>query len=1034
MKRLLVVPLMLGTTLVALAQGTRGRAPAGEPPAHVRSGRAVLVGHFNNPQQMLRLAFGLQPPHPVEEELFLQELTNPASPQFRRFLTADEWNARFAPTVQDEDAVLTWARSQGLRITQRWPNRLLVDVEATVDTIEKALNVTINNYALDGYTYFSNEREPSIPANLALLVRSIGGLNNLPEMQPANVHGKQPPGPIYRPGPVVGVGHSRRADGDRAKLPAPSNANEGPAPNFTNNFLDPTDIYTSNAYNYTALQNQGHCCNPFHDAGGSPPESSIALATFGNLRFNGTDFPDMLGFHNQYPYLAYNVTTITVNGGPAACTVTATQSCANDGETALDAEWSTATSNSFGSFLDTAHVYVYQSSGSAEDMYNAMLNDGHARIFSTSWSCTENAGCASSSTMDTRHNIFNAMAGQGWTMMTASGDRGATDDCSTTSVSYPASDPDVIGVGGTLLTLFNDGTFSSEVSWTGGTSANSCSGNNGGSGGGCSAHFSAPNFQSGSSQVCGSGSRSVPDISLNAAAGQNYFFNGSLSGVGGTSISSPMLAGFFAQEGAYLLYIGSLTGNDCGSLHLPCTPIGNANPFLYYFGLNPSYAPHYPFYDITSGCNSNDITAANNTLTSYCAGAGYDSVTGWGTANMLQLAWALNTYFAGDFAAPTVNFSGPPINTYFNTPQTVSWSISDISGNGAKPTGVAGFSKAWDSFLGDSSTKATPGSGDSFYSGPQSPLATTGSLILNSSLEGCHTAHVRAWDNGGSTAQSTYGPVCFDNIPPVVSCGFSDGVWHPTDVLISCTASDTLSGLANPADANFNLTTSVPVGTETSNAFTNSHAVFDKAGNSATGGPVGGNKVDKKAPSIAIATPAAAAAYILNEVVTANYSCADGGSGLATCAGPVASGSPINTASVGTKTFTVNATDIVANASAQSVNYDVTYKICLQYDPTKPTNGRAQNITLQLCDVNNVNVSMASIKVTATAVDGNPSKAQPLGNLNPGNVFLYGPSTSPGASYLYVLDSQGLGAGAHVLSFTVSGDPIVHSSPFVLKK
>jgi hypothetical protein len=54
--------------------------------------------------------------------------------------------------------------------------------------------------------------------------------------------------------------------------------------------------------------------------------------------------------------------------------------------------------------------------------------------------------------------------------------------------------------------------------------------------------------------------------------------------------------------------------------------------------------------------------------------------------------------------------------------------------------------------------------------------------------------------------------------------------------------------------------------------------------------------------------------------------------------------------------------------------------------------------------------------------------------LNPGNVFLYGPGTSPGASYLYVLDAQALGAGAHVLSFTVQGDPVVHSAGFALKK
>jgi Pro-kumamolisin, activation domain len=1034
MKKLLAVPFLLTVIVGAQSQSDPSRHPAGEPPLHVRNGAAVLVGHFPDPQQMLRLSFGLQPPHLVEEEAFLQQLQDPASPQFHRFLTAAEWNARFAPSPQDEDAVIAWARSIGLRITQRYANRLLVDVEAPLDTIEKGLSVRINNYAFEGYTYFSNEREPALPANLVTIVHSVGGLNNFPEMRPAGSHGPQPPGPIYRPGPVIGVGHSRKGDGDSSKRPsAHAIPNESPVPNITNNLYDPTDIYNSNAYNYAALQNQGHCCNPLHNGGGSPPESSIGLATFGNLHWNGSDFTDVLGFHNQYPYLAYNVTTIPINGGPGTCTVTATQSCANDSETTLDTEWSTATANSFGSYLDTAHVYVYQSSGSAEDMYNAMLSDGHARVFSTSWSCTENAGCASSSTMDTRHNIFNQMIGQGWTLMTASGDRGATDDCSTTSVSYPASDPDVIGVGGTLLSLFNDGTFQSEVAWTGGTSANSCSSNNGGSGGGCSVHFSAPGFQSGSSQACGSSSRSVPDISLDATGGENYYWNGVLRFAGGTSISSPMLAGFFAQSEAYLLYLGSITGNDCGSLHLPCTPIGNANPFIYYFGLNPTYAPHYPFYDITSGCNTNDITAGNSTLTSYCSGTGYDSVTGWGTANMLQFAWAMNTFFAGDFSAPSVAFSGPIISHYYNTSQTVSWTVTDVSGNGAKPTGVAGFTQAWDTNPDDSSSKATPGSGDGFYSGPQFPNATSGFLVLNNSHEGCHTVHVRTWDNGGSTADHTYGPVCFDDIPPFGSCGSSDGVWHPADVAIACTAGDTLSGLANPADASFNLTTSVPAGTETANAFTNTHTVFDNAGNSTTEGPVGGNMVDKKAPSITIATPAATQ-YILNQAVASSYSCADGGSGLATCVGPVASGSPIDTATVGTKTFTVNATDKVANAGAQSVSYDVTYKICLQYDPTKPTNGRAENITLQLCDVNDVNVSNMSITVTAVAVDGNPALAKSLGGLNPGNLFLYGPGTSPGASYLYVLDTQGLGVGAHVLTFQVQGDPIVHAAPFILKK
>lgn len=49
----------------------------------------------------------------------------------------------------------------------------------------------------------------------------------------------------------------------------------------------------------------------------------------------------------------------------------------------------------------------------------------------------------------------------------------------------------------------------------------------------------------------------------------------------------------------------------------------------------------------------------------------------------------------------------------------------------------------------------------------------------------------------------------------------------------------------------------------------------------------------------------------------------------------------------------------------------MTYKICLQYDPTKPSTGRSYQIQLQICDYNNINRSTSSITLTATAVDGN---------------------------------------------------------------
>jgi hypothetical protein len=880
MKQSTLVLCALAAATTALAQFNARPAPAGEMPPALRAGRARYSAHLDS-KQMLRVTVGLSHPHMEEEDQFIQELGNPKSPNYRKYLPEDEFIARFGPSADDEQAVVEWAQSQGLTVTHRFHNRLLVDLEAPAATIERALKVTLNNYAMDNYSYFSNEKEPTLPLHLIHVVQSIGGLNNFPEMSPSIARGVQPPGAIYNPGAVIGTPHRYAIGGETAKGPAQRTADREAkdTTNFTNGLMDPTNIYSSSAYNYDGLHHLNICCNPLSpgNPAGSPPESSIAIAAYGALHWNGSSFPDIDGFHAAHPSLAFNITAIPVDGGPSSCTVTASQPCSNDAEVTMDTEWSGAMSNSFGDPNNTAQLFVYQGGGSVEDVYNAMLSDGHARTFTTSWSCTENSQC-SQSTIATRHGIFNSMVNAGWTLMTASGDRGATDDCSSVDVSYPASDWDVIGVGGTLLSLNSDGTFNSETAWVGGTKSGSCSKNNGGSGGGCSSIFSLQSWQNGFNGSCG-GQRSVPDMSLDAVGGQDLFFNGKIVFGGGTSISSPMLAGFFAQANAYLLHVGSLTGNNCGTEHAPCAPIGYGTPLLYFIGAFPDNATHYPFYDITQGCNSSDITAANS-LSFFCAGPGYDNVTGWGTANMLQLAWAINTAIAGDSAPPNTVFSGPASGTWFNTSQTLNWTVADAAGTSAHPVGVAGFTTNWDSDPGDDARKSTPGTGSNYYAGPAVPLATTGSVKTGAATsgEGCHSLHVRSWDNTGFSVDQASGAMCFDDIPPQASCALPDGFWHATDAVLACNASDANSGLANPADSNFGLTTSVPANSETNNAFTNSHTVPDLAGNSVTKGPYGGNKVDKKPPTVACGSPDGN--WHANDVSIA-CTAGDAGSGLA---------------------------------------------------------------------------------------------------------------------------------------------------------
>ncbi len=81
--------------------------------------------------------------------------------------------------------------------------------------------------------------------------------------------------------------------------------------------------------------------------------------------------------------------------------------------------------------------------------------------------------------------------------------------------------------------------------------------------------------------------------------------------------------------------------------------------------------------------------------------------------------------------------------------------------------------------------------------------------------------------------------------------------------------------------------------------------------------------IDGSDPAIAIGAPAANGSYLIGSTAASDYTCSDQGSGVKTCTGTVPTGSPFTTATVGQKTFTVNATDNVNHTSTSHVTYNV---------------------------------------------------------------------------------------------------------------
>ena len=423
-----------------------------QTPAAVLDGRAVFHGHYE-PSQMLRLAIALAPPHPAEEQQFLEDVQNKQSPLFHQFLSADEWNTRFGPTEEDEQAVVEWAASQGLTVTQRYANRLIVDVEAQSGIIEKAFHVTINQYRMtedngpEEYTVFSNDRDPQLPSRLTEIVTAVHGLNSVERMMPLSGGGRFVPTPDYVPGPVARQSEAWRQEAVvRDAAPSANLATLTPAVTPPpSGYFTPQNLWASTAYDYQALMNLGHCCNPLHNPNDSPVETSLAIAAFGDVAPN-----DVFAFASQFS-LAGNFQKHYIDG-TYVCNNTPTQVDLNCSETTIDTEWALATANSQSTPDTTAKIAIYEgANGSAQtftDLYNFILNDGLARTMSTSFGCPETQNICTPATMQTLDNTFSQMVGQGWTLVAASGDQGPTATCTPLfSISFPSSDPNFVAAG-----------------------------------------------------------------------------------------------------------------------------------------------------------------------------------------------------------------------------------------------------------------------------------------------------------------------------------------------------------------------------------------------------------------------------------------------------------------------------------------------------------------------------------------------------------------------------------------------------------
>ena len=131
---------------------------------------------------------------------------------------------------------------------------------------------------------------------------------------------------------------------------------------------------------------------------------------------------------------------------------------------------------------------------------------------------------------------------------------------------------------------------------------------------------------------------------------------------------------------------------------------------------------------------------------------------------------------------------------------------------------------------------------------------------------------------------------------------------------------------------------------------------------------------DTTAPEITITSPGDGATYLLNQQVAADYSCTDDFDPSPSCIGPVADGAFIDTASVGSKSFTVDTEDASGNTDSVTHNYSVVYGFQGFFSPVDNTMlnvakaGQAVPLKFRLVDANGTpitNLSSATVKASS---------------------------------------------------------------------
>lgn len=561
----------------------------------------------------------------------LAQLQDPSSPNYQAWLSPEQYADRFGVSQPDIDKIVAWLAQHGLAVKSVARGRGAIAFGGNAGQIEAAFGVELHRYLAGGEPHYANAADPSIPAAFQGVVLGIHALNDF-RLKPRGLH------PRYD----TSQGH----------------------------VLAPDDIAT--IYNIA----------PLYDAGINGKGQTIAVAGQTDLEMS-----DIEQFRSYFGLPANNPTVLLVPGSPDPGT-----NAGDLQEADLDLELSGAVAR------EASIIFVnaspdYGAGGAFQSLYYA-IDQNLAPVISISYGDCE---------LDIPSSLRQALQqwgeqgnAQGQTIFAASGDSGVA-DCfgdggsvnALKSVDLPAALPQVTGVGatefnegnGSYWSPTNSSTYASALSYIPEVVWNDSveEGTPAASGGGASAFFAKPSWQTGVG-VPADGARDVPDVSISGSNDHDPYYlviQGAYALVGGTSAGPPQFSGMAALLGQYLVANGIQASPN----------LGNINAVLY-----PLQPVAGVFHDVTNGNNSvipctEPCTAG--TLTGYNAGPGYDQVTGLGTPDVYNLITAWHGGIVATKTNVSMTLAASPASVSFNA--TTVLTVSVTGANGGKPTGAVTF-------------------------------------------------------------------------------------------------------------------------------------------------------------------------------------------------------------------------------------------------------------------------------------------------------------------------------------------------------